>query len=524
MKILVSDPIAEQGVELLRKHHEVVVALGLKPDELCAKIGGFHALVVRSETKVTKDVINAGRNLRVIGRAGVGVDNIDLDAATQKGIVVVNAPASNTISAVEHTMALMLALARQIPQAHTSLTGGRWDRAKFMGVELRGKALGIIGLGRVGYEVARRARAFEMHLLGYDPFISPDRAKAAGIEMVTLEDMLVRSDFLSVHTPLTGATRALIGAKELATMKKTARVLNVARGGIIDETALTEALANGTIAGAALDVYSKEPITDLPLFKSDKIVVTPHLGASTEEAQARVGLDIAEQIIDVLADRNALYAVNIPMVPPETLALLRPYANVAAAVGKLASQLISGPTSRMTITYAGEISQHDTGVLKAALLGGFLSRISEERVNMVNANIIAQSRGLLIAESKTTEAQEYANVVTMEIPTEDGRVLVSGTMMQGQPHIVRLNQFIVDMVPSGGAWLIVEHTDRPGMIGNIGTITGENDINISSMQVSRLQARGPALTVLGIDERAGEQQVERIERIKDVQRVRVVEL
>ena len=524
MKVLVCDPVAEEGLKLLQAKHETDVNLGLKPDELVKIIGEYDALVVRSETKVTKPVLEAGKKLQVVGRAGVGVDNIDLEAATQQGIIVVNAPTSNTFSAAEHTMALMLAMARQIPQATQSLREGRWDRATFQGVELRDKTLGVVGLGRVGTEVARRARGFDMELLGYDPYVSPEHARNLGVEVVSLEDLFTRSDFITVHTPLTGSTRSLIGPDEIRTMKKGVRLLNVARGGIIDEDALKKAIEDGHVAGAAIDVFPVEPVTDNPLFQIQDVVVTPHLGASTVEAQTNVSTDVAQQIIDVLENRPPRYAVNIPLVPPETLAFLRPYVDAAEAVGKLAGQLFRSPPSGLTIRYAGELAQHDTAVLKAAALGGFLATVSEERVNIVNADIIAQSRGLHITELKNPEAENYANLVTVEVGTGDGTTTVSGTTMRGQTHIVRINDYWLEMVPTGEHWLIVEHTDRPGMIGNIGTVTGEQGINISSMQVSRLKSGGPAMTVLAIDEPVGDAEKKQIEQIENVGRVQRVEL
>ncbi|MQG21392.1 MAG: phosphoglycerate dehydrogenase [SAR202 cluster bacterium] len=524
LKVLVTDPIAQEGLELLQKAHQINVELDNTQDELIAKISEYDALIVRSETQVTRQVIEAGKNLQVIGRAGVGVDNIDVDCATAQGIVVVNAPTSNTFSAAEHTLALMLAMARQIPQAHSSLKDGNWHRSKFVGTELRGKTLGIIGLGRVGTEVAQRARGFEMRILGSDPYVSPEHAKALGIEVASLETVYKEADFITVHTALTDSTRGLIARDELNQMKKGVRLLNVARGGIINEKDLEDALKADHVAAAAIDVFSVEPVTDHPLFEFQNMIATPHLGASTIEAQTNVSIDVAQQVIDVFAGQPPRYAVNVPLVPTETLAVLQPYVDVARYVGNLAGQILDGLPSKITIRYAGDLAQHEASVLKASLLGGFLANVSEERVTIVNADLIALNRGLQITESKEPADDTFNNLVTAEITTNEGITIVSGTMIRGQTHIVRINDYWLEMVPNGAYWLIMEHTDRPGMIGNIGTITGENDINISTLQLSRLEPRGPAMTVLGIDQPISDEQMELLQEIQNVSVVRRVEL
>ena len=371
-KILVADPIGVEGVELLQSRAEVDVKTGMKPPELLAVIGGYEGLVVRSETKVTKEVIETAKKLRVVGRAGIGVDNIDLDAATSAGIAVVNAPTGNTVAAAEHTMALMLALSRNVPAAHQSLKSGEWRRSDFMGIEVRNKTLGICGLGRVGSEVARRALSFDMRLVGYDPFVSPDYAKRMGIELLSLEELLAQCDFITLHTPLTDSTRQMIGSREVGLLKRGARLINVARGELVDESAILEGLESGQLSGVALDVFAQEPPQNLALIEHPKVVVTPHLGASTEEAQREVAIEAAEQVLAVLNGEPARNTVNAPFVPPEVHAVLAPYMPVATVVGKLLTHLAEGQFLGITISYQGEIAQHDTRTLQAAVLAGLL--------------------------------------------------------------------------------------------------------------------------------------------------------
>lgn len=524
MKVLIADPIAKEGIEALKSEAEVDVKHGLKPEELKNIVSDYEALIVRSETRVTADIIEAGAKLQVIARAGVGLDNIDVDAATRRGIVVVNAPTGNTIAAAEHTMALMLALARHIPQANTVLKSGVWKRSDYIGVELKNKTLGIVGLGNVGSEVARRAQAFAMRLIGYDPFVSPDYARNLGVELVPFEQLLKEADFITLHLPLTSETKRLIGAKELNKMKPTARIINCARGELIDEEALFKAVEEGKIAGAALDVFAKEPVTDSILFTSNKIVVTPHLGASTTEAQASVAIEVAEQVLAVLKGQPARYAVNAPQIPAELLAVLAPFLQVASTLGSLARQLMEGQINRIQIRYSGEIANCDTSAVKAAIIGGLLEGISEERVNLVNATIIAAQRGIKIAEQKETICENYASLITLEVITNVGTTTVAGTVLRGETHIVRVNDFWPDITPTGGYFLFSDHRDRPGLIGAVGTITGKADINISSMQLARLQPRGQALMILALDEPLQEAQIQEILALPDVYTAKLVKL
>lgn len=524
-RILVADPIASEGLDLLRQAGEVDVRTGLSRDELIALIGGYDALVVRSETKVTAEVIDAGARLQVIGRAGVGVDNIDIPAATRRGIIVVNAPTGNTISAAEHAIGLMLALARHIPRADASLRRGEWKRSAFIGVEVRGKTLGLIGLGQVGSEVARRARGLEMRVIAHDPFVPEERGRALGVELLSLEEVLRQADFLSIHTTLTSGTRGLIGAEELAMMKPSARIINTARGGIIDEAALLEAVQAGRIAGAAIDVFAKEPAPDTILATDERIIVTPHLGASTAEAQERVAIDVAEQIMAVLRGEPARYAVNAPLVAPETLAMLRPFVEAAQVAGSIATQLSSGQLGNIEILYTGDLALHETALLRAAVIRGLLAPVSEEHVTVVNADLVAEHRGLHIVERRDPHAEgDDRNLLAVSLMTSSGGTRVVTTVQHGQPHIVEMEGQRVDFTPTEPYLLVVDNNDVPGMIGAVGMLMKEFDINISSMKVGRRQARGRALMVIGLDEAPTDEQVAQVARLPGIFNARLVRL
>jgi D-3-phosphoglycerate dehydrogenase / 2-oxoglutarate reductase len=524
-RILVCDPIADDGVEALqRAGADVEVKTGLPADELLQLVDGFDALVVRSETKVTREIIEASSTLQVVGRAGIGVDNIDLEAATEKGIVVVNAPTGNVISAAEHAIALMLSLSRHIPAANASLKSGKWERGKFQGIEVRGKTLGIIGLGQVGSEVARRARGLEMRVLAHDPFVPEERARVIGAEVVKMDDLVRESDFITVHTTLSESTKSLIGEDELRSMKPSVRVINTARGGIIDEQALKKALDEGWIAGAAVDVFEKEPVTEHPLFESEKAVVTPHLGASTAEAQERVAVDVAEQIMAVLSGQPARYAVNAPLIPAETYSFLAPYLKVAFKAGELAVQLHEGQMGRIEIDYSGEIAQHDVTPLKAAVVGGILAPISEDHVNVVNVDIISQRRGLDITEKRGPSHEIYANLIRVRIGGKASGSEISATLAHDGPHIVSIDGFWVDVPPSEGYLLLVENKDRPGMVGAVGTLTGQFGVNINFMNVGKHEKRGGALMVLTLDEMLTAEQLARVKEIPDILSVQLARL
>ena len=524
-RVLVCDPIAEDGIALLKRFGaQVDVRTGLTPDELRAAVDSYDALIVRSETRLTREVIEAADKLQVIGRAGIGVDNIDLEAATEKGVVVVNAPTGNVISATEHAIALMLALARHIPDANASLKGGRWERERFLGLEVRGKTLGIVGLGQVGSEVARRARGLEMRVLAHDPFVPEERARSLGVDLVPFKQLLRESDFLTVHTTLTEGTRHLIGEAELREMKPTALIINTARGGIVDEEALETALKEGRLAGAALDVFETEPLTSHPLFSNPLVVVTPHLAASTTEAQERVSQDVAEQIIAVMKGEPAQYAVNAPLISPETFSYLAPYIPVASKTGSLAVQLCQGQMEEIRIDYSGDISQHNLTPLKAAIVGGLLAPISEEHVNVVNVDVITARRGMRIIERLGPSHELYANLITVAVTTSVGETRVSGTLAHDGPHIVLIDEFWVDIPPGEGYLLVCENRDRPGMIGVIGTLLGQFDVNISFMNVGRHEKRGTALMVLTMDEALTPEQLDEVRKIPDIFSAKLVRL
>ncbi len=524
MKVLVADPLAKEGIEILSEVAQVDVKTGLKAEEIISIIGDYESIIVRSQTRVTADIIKAGKKLVVIGRAGVGVDNIDVDQATQCGIIVVNAPTGNTISAAEHAIALMLALARHIPAANASLKSGQWRRADFMGTEVKGKTLGIIGLGNVGSYVARCARGMDMKIIAYDPFISPERAKNLQAEIVSLEQIMKDSDFISLHIPLTESTKGLISEKMLAMVKPSVRIINTARGGLIDEEALVKAIEEKRVAGAAIDVFAKEPCTESILFQNEKIIVTPHLGASTTEAQALAATEVARQIVDVFRGQPARYAVNAPFISSEAMPVIGPFIRTGNIIGSLASQLAEGQMQEIRIKYSGEITNYDTNTVKAAILGGILKGITEERVNLVNANVVASKRGLTVTEQKEAACENYTNLVTIEAITSAGSTTVSGTVLRGEPHIVQIDSYWLDIVPTGGYFLFSDHHDRPGIIGAVGKITGDADINISYMNLSRLKPRGQALMILALDEALPEKQRQQILSLPDIRTAKLVKL
>ena len=501
MRVLVADPIAPDGVDLLRRGADVDVRTGLPRADLLAIVGQYDALVVRSETKVTAEVIQAGRRLQVIGRAGVGVDNIDVEAATERGVVVVNAPTGNTIAAAEHAIALLLAVARKVPQAQASLVAGKWERSRYIGNEVRGKTLGIVGLGRIGSEVARRARGLEMQVVGFDPYVPQDFAQQLGVRIVPFDLLLSAADFISLHTPLTEATRGMIGRRELSLCKPTAYLINAARGGLVDEEALLEALQEGRLAGAAVDVFAKEPPLNSPLLASDKVVATPHIGALTREAQISVALDVAEQVLAVLHGRPARYAVNMPVAQPEAYGKLRPYLGLAEELARLCYQLVEGQLEAIEITYWGEIGEQDTRPLRAAVIKGLLGGVTEETINVVNAHLVARARGLRVVEQTNTgDLESYASLVNLRLQTDRGAEEVAGTIIRREPHVVRVGEYWLDFIPGRGHLLFCYHRDVPGVVGRVGTILGQANINISSLQVARQRPHGEALMVLGLDE------------------------
>ncbi|MEE2700910.1 MAG: phosphoglycerate dehydrogenase [Chloroflexota bacterium] len=518
-RVLVADRIVQEGIAELSEHCHVDVHTGMSKEELKSILSDYDALIVRSETQVTADVIEAGKKLMVIGRAGVGVDNIDLDAATRHGVAVVNAPTGNTLAAAEHACALMLALARHIPQANASLREGEWRRSAFLGVELRNKTLGIIGLGRVGSEVARRAASFDMNLIGHDPFVSPDYARNLGLQLVTLEDLFKQSDFISIHTPMTNTTRGLIGESELAMMKSGVRIVNAARGGLVDEAALLKALNDGSISGVALDVFSEEPPVDLTLLEllqHPKTISTPHLGASTEEAQLEVAREVVAEVVSVLEGKPARSTVNLPFIPPDVQRVVMPYLDTASTLGKLVAQLAEGQFLSLNIKYSGEVAHQNTSIVRSAALIGVLSNVTDERLNLINADVIAAQRGMHIVEEKETTPGDFTSMLALEVRTEDGSYSLGGSTIQNETHILRVNDYWIDLVPSSPYLLFIEHLDRPGMIGALGMATGSHDINIAFMAVGRQAPRGKAVMVVGLDDPLTSEVLEEIRAIPHI--------
>ena len=499
MRVLVAEEVAREGIELLAAAHEVDERIGCSREELAALLPDYDALIVRSQVQVDADLIAAGSRLVVIGRAGVGVDNVDLEAATRAGITVVNAPTGNTIAAAEHTLALLYGVARRTAAADASVRRGEWKRAQFTGLELLGRSIGIVGLGKIGQAIASRARAMEMVVLGVDPYVTAEQAANHGAELVDLDTMLSRADVVSVHVPLTRATKGLIGRAAIAKLKPGAIVLNVARGGVVDEAAVAEALESGHLAGAGIDVFDHEPPIDSPLLNAPNTLLTPHLGASTAEAQILVAEEVAAQVLEVLDGRSARYAVNAPLLTPETARAIGPYLPLAEILGRFFAQFSRGGVKTLTLEIAGELAEHDGSPLTAAVLRGLLETVTTERVNLVNAGALAKARGMTVVERKTPDAGAYASQLTISSEGRSGPVKVSGTVAGGEPRITGLGEYRLDMEPAD-VMLITRHTDKPGMVGRIGAMLGEADVNISAMHLARTRPREDALMILALDD------------------------
>ncbi len=503
MKILVSDTLAPEGLAVFKnaRGFEVDVRVGLKPEDLKKICADYDGWVIRSGTKITAELIEAAKNLKVIGRAGVGYENIDAEAASKKGIVVMNTPGGNNVTTGEHTVALMMALARHIPQAVASLKGGKWERNKFVGVELCNKTLGVIGLGNVGHIVAERAAGLRMKVIGYDPFISTENIARMGVEPGTLEDIIAKADFITVHVPLTPETQGLINRAAFAKMKTGVRIINCARGGIVDENDLAAAIKEGKVAGAALDVYVDEPPgADHPLVKLDQVITTPHLGASTDEAQLNVAIAVAEQIVDFLSQGVVRYAVNVPSVSPELLEVLRPYLLLSERLGSLLSQMVGALPKEVQVEYGGEVTQYNLAPLTLAVLKGILTPIMESGVNYVNAPIVARDRGIKVVESKSNRASDFANYITVKVDTGKIEMEVEGVVFGAKyPRIVRVDNFYLEAVPEGYI-LILRNRDVPGVVGTVGTLLGKNGINIAGMELGRTDKGGNAISFIHVDD------------------------
>jgi D-3-phosphoglycerate dehydrogenase / 2-oxoglutarate reductase len=512
LRILVADPLAESGVAALAAQHDVDVKTGLSKEELVGIAAGYDAIVVRSQTTIDADVIAAATNLKVVARAGVGLDNVDVEAATRHGVVVCNAPQSNIISAAEHTVALLLALARNIPQAHAALTLGRWERSAWSGTELHDKVLGVLGLGRIGTLVAQRCHAFGMRLVAYDPFIAPDRAARLGVELLpTVDEVLQRADFVTVHLPKTAETLGLIDAERLRLMKPTARLLNVARGGIVDEVALAEALRAGVIAGAAIDVFASEPTTSSPLFGLPNVVVTPHLGASTDEAQDKAGTQVADYVNLALAGEFVPSAVNVQGGPIDDL--IKPFLPLGDELGRLLTALAAdGIDGEVTVEFLGAIAEADCRVLGLSVLKGLLAQVSSEPVTFVNAPLLATERGLHLREVSDAHSEDYVSVLRVSGVTRDGRpIRVAGTVLHpgDRERLVEVWNTPVDVEPTKHM-VFFRYDDRPGVIGAVGTGFGQAGVNIAAAQVGRTEAEGEAIMALSLDEAVPREVLDRI--------------
>jgi D-3-phosphoglycerate dehydrogenase / 2-oxoglutarate reductase len=507
-KVLVADPISEKGIADLQAcpSLEVVVKIGIKPDELLATAHEYDGIAVRSQTKITAAVLEKATKLKAVGRAGVGVDNIDLPAATKHGVIVMNTPGGNTVSTAEHAFSLMMSLARHIPQAHASMAAGKWDRKSFEGVELNGKTLAILGMGRIGTEFARRAMAFGMKVVAYDPYLSPSRAQILRIELMqTVEEAIADADFITMHMPLTKETKYLLNKERIAKCKKGVRIINCARGGLVEEAALLEALQSGHVAGAALDVYETEPpAKDDPLLSMPNVVLTPHLGASTAEAQENVGIEVAQLLKDALVDGIVANAVNMPSVDRQTLDAIGPYLTFAETLGRLAAQLAPKQSEVLRVNYSGKVGETDTTLISRAVLKGYLEVACSEGVNWVNAPSVAENMGLRLTESRLATPAEFTELVEVTAGSGEQRASVAGTFFGKSPRIVGINGRRIEAYPEG-TLLIYENRDQPGIVGAIGTLLGQHNVNIANMSLSRDSSGGVALTVLNVDGTVGDQ-------------------
>jgi D-3-phosphoglycerate dehydrogenase len=514
MNILVSDSLSSKGVEVLeRAGFSVEVKTKLSKEELLQEIGNYEALIVRSATKVTKEVIEAAGRLRIVGRAGTGLDNVDTEAATRRGIVVMNTPGGNTITTAEHTMSMIAAMSRKIPQATQSMKNGKWEKSKFMGSELYNKT------------VTKLAQGWSMNVIGYDPYLAVDRAKQMGIEVVELEELFHRADVISVHTPLTNETRGIINTETMAKMKDGVMIVNCARGGIINELDLCEALKSGKVAAAAFDVFEKEPVDPKhPLLSLDNFTCTPHIGASTEEAQENVAIGIAEQFVDYFKRGIARGAVNVPSVPPEVLPQLQPYLLLAERMGRFQAQMLDGGLKSVTVEYVGEVSQLGVAPITVAILKGLLSPILEDVINFVNAPIVAKERGIEVKEVKSSDAGDFTSLVRLKVETGQQTYALAGTLFHRQePRIVEINEFQVEVV-SEGQMILIDNVDRPGVIGMVGQILGKHEVNIARMQCSRVERGESALLIIGLDSPLSPTVLDLLKQEKDILSVRMIDL
>ena len=528
MKVIVTDEISEKGLELLEKDERVQldVRLGLSRQELYDLIGDYDAIITRSGTQVDAELLSHAKKLKMVARAGVGIDNVDVAAASERGIIVVNAPFGNTNSAAEHSMAILLAMCRNVPDANTSLKSGQWQRAPFTGHELKNKTMGIIGLGKVGGRVALRSRAFEMDVIVYDPYISEKRAKDFATKLVSLDELVSSADVISVHTPLNDETSDLVTAEHFAEMKDGVLIVNCARGGIINEAAMLEALESGKVAGSAFDVWSEEPPNDETLKKliaHPKMIVTPHLGANTFEAQTNVAVDVSREIINLLEGKPVENAVNIARFDPDLMAQMRPFMTLAELLGDFISQLAPENPGKVSFNYTGKLAAHDCMPITVAGLASLLNRCTDQEVNMVNANMVAERRGLIVEQSRSTESVFFSNLITLNIETPQGKRTIAGTLFEGTPKIVKMRDFDIDFTPEEHM-LVMHYEDRPGSIGKIGTILGDAEVNIGAMNLGRRAKGGEAMVVLSVDTPVSDEVVERLRDSVGARFVKAVQL
>jgi len=527
MKVLITDGLAKEGLQILTDPGLLKIdnLSGLTKEKLLEIIPEYQALIVRSATKVDPAVIEKARELKVIGRAGTGVDNIDLDAATKRGILVMNSPGGNMITTAELSIAMLLSLARSIPQATASMREGKWDKKSFLGTEVRGKTLGVIGVGRIGGAVAEMAQGMGMRVIANDPYLTPEVARKKKVESVDLPTLYKNSHFITIHTPVTDSTKGLVGREAFAQMRDGIYIINCARGEIMDEEALQEALNSGKVAGAALDVFHVEPLpADHPFRKNPKIIITPHLGASTAEAQTKVSVDIAQQVADYLIRGIIRGAVNLPSVSADVLEQLRPYLLLSERLGKLLSQLYRGQVSEISLEYRGEVANFQTEPLTIAAIKGVLDPILEEKVNYVNAPVIAEERGIKISESRSPSPGDYSSMIILKVKVGDVFHQASGALFgKNDPRIVRINGFSLEAVPEGHI-LVLENRDEPGVIGNIGTLLGQRQVNIARMQLGREEAKGKAIALLHLDQKVSEEILGQLRRLPNIINAIAVEL
>lgn len=528
MKILVSDPLASKGLDILKKEPDIQVDVntGLSEDALCQIIKDYDALIVRSQTQVTARVIKAAERLKVIARAGVGIDNVNVEEATKRGIVVMNTPGGNTISTAEHTFSMMLALSRNIPQACQSIKKGEWDRKKFTGVELCGKTLGVIGLGRIGLEVSKRALAFNMKVLAYDPFISPEKIRKYDIEAGSLDEIYERADYITVHTPLTRETEKMVSTAQFEKMKKGIRIINCARGGIVDEEALFSAIKSGKVVGAALDVFVSEPPKNRDLLDLEQVIATPHLGAATEEAQVNVAIEIAHQVTQALRGGVILNSINAPSIDPELMKEVGPYLYLGEKLGLLVVQLMNGLLKQVSIRYEGQIADlADLKPITLSVLRGILGHALQEKVNFVNAPILAKNRGIEVSESRSTVSRDFADLISVEVKTDGVVCSVEGTVFgtKKEPRVVRINGYHVDAVPSGYL-LVLGNLDKPGLVAGVSSVLGQHNINIAGMTVGRNVPGGQAVTVINVDNAIPDPLLKELHKVKNVLDVKMAVL